>query len=287
MLTGGKLRNVREEDYGAVAGLYTRVSPMGARLSPDAFREMAPRVLVAAGKAGVMGFVLVHRGQTSRVSMVAVAPEAEGQGVGRMMLLELARQLRDQGATRWSLSVKKDNQNALALYSSLGLQEVWSGAYWRLTRRELVELPCDRSVKCRPVWSTEHQKLERTFGLPSHTLADECRKGARIVAADLCNRSQGLARLRVEDGPIVTLNALREAAVRPLLSELWPDEVELAVYSTARVVNEALRAVHAPLMFETVELQGPLPRPTEPAPSRPRPLAPHERTWSGQRSVHR
>lgn len=262
MFSGGKLRNVCEQDYGAVASLYARVNPLGGRLTPEAFRDLAPRVLVAAGRIGVVGFVLVHPGQTSRVSMLAVAPEAEGHGIGRMMLVDLARHLRDQGAARWSLSVKKENQRALALYSSLGLHEAWSGAYWRLTRRELAELPCDRSLKCRPVGSTEQRKLERTFGLPGHSLAEEHRKGARILAADLRNRAHGLARLKNEDGPIVALNTMSEAAIRPLLSELWPEDVELPVYSTTPVVNQTLRAVHATLMFETVELQGPLPRPT-------------------------
>lgn len=73
----------------------------------------------------VMGFYKAqrHLGRAAHVAYLgtlAVAPEAQGQGVARSMLEDAFERLGNSGVTRVELTVEADNPRAIGLYERLG-----------------------------------------------------------------------------------------------------------------------------------------------------------------------
>jgi ribosomal protein S18 acetylase RimI-like enzyme len=56
------------------------------------------------------------------VEKVAVAPEAQGRGIGRRLMTELIAAAREAGVEVLTLDLRGDNDRAAALYESLGFQ---------------------------------------------------------------------------------------------------------------------------------------------------------------------
>ena len=73
------------------------------------------------------GFVLARAaGGEAEILTLAIAPAARRQGLGRALVKAAAGKAADLGARAMFLEVGKDNQPALALYSSLGFDKVGS-----------------------------------------------------------------------------------------------------------------------------------------------------------------
>lgn len=73
----------------------------------------------------VMGFYKAQRhiGRAAHVAYLgtlAVAPEAQGQGIAAAMLQDAIERLRRSGVTRVELTVEADNARAIAFYERLG-----------------------------------------------------------------------------------------------------------------------------------------------------------------------
>ena len=79
---------------------------------------------VADSPSGPVGVLLAsHLSRTNgHICQVSVAPEAQGQGVGRVLMSAALRAFRSEGLQTASLSVTLDNHPAYALYLSLGFQ---------------------------------------------------------------------------------------------------------------------------------------------------------------------
>jgi [ribosomal protein S18]-alanine N-acetyltransferase len=58
------------------------------------------------------------------IQTIAVAPNARRRGLGRVLLLQLAAEARERGATEVFLEVRADNPVARALYDSIGFEPV-------------------------------------------------------------------------------------------------------------------------------------------------------------------
>ena len=70
-----------------------------------------------------VGVILVaRRGWSSRIAAMSVAPKARGQGVGRLMLLEMLEAARERHDRQVLLEVFEQNPNAVRLYRSVGFQ---------------------------------------------------------------------------------------------------------------------------------------------------------------------
>lgn len=76
------------------------------------------KVFLTETAAGIYGF--------------AVAPERQGQGIGRDLLTRIIEELQAEGYARITLEVLTDNERALALYRSTGFQIVTTYGYYVL-----------------------------------------------------------------------------------------------------------------------------------------------------------
>lgn len=91
------------------------------------------RTLVIEHGGGSVGTVRLHRDDDSGgVYGFAVAPEHQGQGIGRDVLRRVCREFFVDGATRVGLEVAVDNDRALGLYESVGFERVTTEDYYAL-----------------------------------------------------------------------------------------------------------------------------------------------------------
>ena len=84
---------------------------------------------------GLAGVVLCERWEDGAgyVDHLAVAPRAQGRGLGRALLLHGLAALRDAGLTAVELSVQGENAGATRLYESAGMSAVWTIERWEKT----------------------------------------------------------------------------------------------------------------------------------------------------------
>jgi ribosomal protein S18 acetylase RimI-like enzyme len=81
-----------------------------------------------AGAGGVVGYAVVGRAaRRGYVQRLAVAPEAQGAGLGRALLVDGLRWLRRRGAGRAVVNTQVDNERARRLYESLGFRMAPNG----------------------------------------------------------------------------------------------------------------------------------------------------------------
>jgi len=95
-----------------------------------------PNTLVVERDGRPIGAVrLILEGQRAGVYGFVIHPDYQGRGIGRDVLHRLCRMARAKGATTVHLEVATDNDRALNLYTSLGLQPVITEDYYALPDR--------------------------------------------------------------------------------------------------------------------------------------------------------
>ena len=67
-----------------------------------------------------MGGYEGHRGW---INYLAVAPECQGRGHGRTMMMEAERLLRERGCPKINLQIRRGNTAVTAFYSHLGYRD--------------------------------------------------------------------------------------------------------------------------------------------------------------------
>ena len=81
--------------------------------------------VVAEAEEQVLGYAgLLAPGLEADIQTVAVAPEAQGRGVGRELLDALVGQARARSATSLLLEVRADNEPAIKLYTRRGFERI-------------------------------------------------------------------------------------------------------------------------------------------------------------------
>jgi ribosomal-protein-alanine N-acetyltransferase len=81
--------------------------------------------VVAEDASQALGYAgLLAPGLEADVQTVAVAPSAQGRGVGRMLLDALVDQAVEREATSLLLEVRADNQRAIDLYHRRGFERI-------------------------------------------------------------------------------------------------------------------------------------------------------------------
>ena len=73
----------------------------------------------------IVGYAGINAvGPEADIQTVAVAPDAQGRGIGGRLVRALAERARDRGVRLLHLEVRADNEPALALYRRLGFEPV-------------------------------------------------------------------------------------------------------------------------------------------------------------------
>ena len=122
------LRPMRWWDVETVAALDAELFPHDRWSAEQFWGELAhvPETrwyAVHEGDAGVDGYVGLYAvPPEGDVATIAVAPSAQGRGLGRMLLDALVAEARRRGVTQLFLEVLEGNEAALALYASSGFE---------------------------------------------------------------------------------------------------------------------------------------------------------------------
>jgi ribosomal-protein-alanine N-acetyltransferase len=88
-------------------------------------RDFAHLKVIRAGHGRVLGFINYWVvADEIHVLNVAIHPEWRGQGLGRRLMRHAIRVARQRGARLVTLEVRRSNQKATRLYSSLGFDAV-------------------------------------------------------------------------------------------------------------------------------------------------------------------
>ena len=124
---GAVLREMTWTDIPAVAALEPELFPDDAWSQQTWWAELAVRprrgYVVAQQGGVVVGYAGVNRvGDVADVMTIAVAPAAQGQGVGRELVGWLIGAARGDGAEHLMLEVRADNIAAQRLYSAAGFE---------------------------------------------------------------------------------------------------------------------------------------------------------------------
>ena len=119
------LRALHWTDLAALAALERDLFAHDAWAEPTWWAELAGRprreYLVLTDSDGVLGYAgLDHGGDVADVMTIAVAPRAQGHGLGRLLLDELEQRASIRGAADVILEVRADNLAALGLYERSG-----------------------------------------------------------------------------------------------------------------------------------------------------------------------
>jgi ribosomal-protein-alanine N-acetyltransferase len=120
------LRPMRTEDIDAIMAIEERVypAPWTAGIFADCLRVgYACWVFESDGAVVGYGVMSVGAGE-AHVLNLAAHPDFQGRGLGRRMLRHLLRLARHREAAKAFLEVRPSNGRAIALYESLGFQEI-------------------------------------------------------------------------------------------------------------------------------------------------------------------
>lgn len=127
--TTARIRSMHWTDIPAAHELEGQLFPVDAWSVETFWSELAlvpaTRCYVVAVDEDdvVLGYAgLFTTGDDADVQTVAVAPTAQGRGLGRLLLHSLIRTARERGVSRLYLEVRSDNAPALALYERDGFE---------------------------------------------------------------------------------------------------------------------------------------------------------------------
>ena len=117
-------------DYPSVRELWQQAGP-GVQLSPsDEPLEIERKLerdpdlfLVLVERGEILGTVIGgYDGRRGIVYHLAVRPERRGEGLGRALMIEIEDRLRSKGCYKYYLLVRKELDQVLTFYESLGCE---------------------------------------------------------------------------------------------------------------------------------------------------------------------
>ena len=120
------LRPMREADLDAVMDIERRAYPFPwtRGIFRDCLRADYPAWVQEEGGVPVGYAVLSVAAGEAHILNLCTAPEAQGRGLGRLLLRRLLELARGRGAQRVFLEVRPSNSPAIALYHAEGFNEI-------------------------------------------------------------------------------------------------------------------------------------------------------------------
>lgn len=124
------LRDLEWTDLAHLAELEQHLFADDAWSEQTWWAELAGRprrdyVVATAPEGAIAGYAgLDHGGEVADVMTVAVAPDHQGRGLGRMLLAELLHRATARGAEAVLLEVRADNDAARRLYDRAGFEVI-------------------------------------------------------------------------------------------------------------------------------------------------------------------
>jgi ribosomal protein S18 acetylase RimI-like enzyme len=123
------IRPYRSEDEAAVIQLWKNSNLTRSWNNPhqDIARKLQVQpewFLVGIVADRVIATVMIgYDGHRGWINYLAVAPEHQRKGYGRLLMFEAERLLHDFGCPKINLQIRKDNLEALAFYARIGFIE--------------------------------------------------------------------------------------------------------------------------------------------------------------------
>lgn len=143
-----QIRELTEEDYGAVLALYSELDRIHYEIRPDYFGKRdcsfpkkaytetlaAPECLMIGAfedgqLQGLAGATLWNKSgmlqgiKTACLDNIYVIPQARRKGTAKALFLTVEDWAKQQGAVRLELHVWDFNKNAIALYRAMGMED--------------------------------------------------------------------------------------------------------------------------------------------------------------------
>lgn len=120
------LRPMREDDLAAVQMIESRAYefPWTVGIFRDCLRADYPAWVLHEGDRIAGYFLMSIAAGEAHVLNICVAPEMQGQGLGRHLLHALLQVARGRHVSRVFLEVRPSNANAIALYFDEGFNEI-------------------------------------------------------------------------------------------------------------------------------------------------------------------
>jgi ribosomal-protein-alanine N-acetyltransferase len=125
-MSDGIIRPMREGDLGAVMQIERRAyfSPWTEGIFRDCLRVGYSCWVLEGGK-GLLGYGVLSSGAgEAHLLNICIAPEFQGQGLGRELLAHFVETARGHGAEALFLEVRPSNVAAVTLYESSGFNQV-------------------------------------------------------------------------------------------------------------------------------------------------------------------
>ncbi|MEX0750375.1 MAG: GNAT family N-acetyltransferase, partial [Dehalococcoidia bacterium] len=104
-------------------------TPIGVDDMRDRLRNKRVEVLVATAGKGIAGFHLIEKPEegVGWISVLAVAADERGRGIGRALTIRAAKRLFALGASDAGLSTDEESAPAIRLYVNLGFRQDRAG----------------------------------------------------------------------------------------------------------------------------------------------------------------
>ena len=141
------IRPMRWWDIEPVMQIETRVFDATAWTPAQFWSELAQptrEYVVAEGDEGVIGYAgLFALPPDSDIQTIAVAPSAQGTGLGRRLAEHVMERARERGCGHMMLEVRADNDAARRLYERLGFEQIAVRASYYGPGMDAVIMRCD------------------------------------------------------------------------------------------------------------------------------------------------
>ena len=261
-------RPATREDYPIFSRLFPELGTGDPTPTPDVWwPAFGAHTFFLEREGGPIGYVFLQiLDGLGYIRHVIVDPDHRGRGVGRSLMQEAARRVREAGVERWCLNVKPDNEPAVRLYERVGMSLQHASVAMRMGWDIISRLPePSPDVSTTELLPAADASVELALGLPGGLLVRNrkqpgvrlwvTRRGLQIVGVAVFSPSFPGAYPFAAD----TIDALR-SSLEAMRADADPrfDYVQL-VLEGAPTLAKALDDAGAVRHLEFVHFAGPVP----------------------------